>query len=143
MCYIVTTRNYKDIAIKILIVDDEQLITGTLEIILQCYGHKATSFNSGFKALNTIRSEHFNIALIDIGMPEMNGVELMTEIRRLSARTKIILMTGYGQHHPLYKRAVAAKPDKLLHKPFDPENLIEIVKYYEALIQSTDTTSLE
>ena len=129
--------------INILILDDEQLITGTLEIILQCYGYKATTFNSGYKALNAVRSEHFHFALVDIGMLEMNGIELMTEIRRLSAHTRVILMTGYDQYHPLVKQAIAAKPDKLLYKPIDPEKLTEIVNYYERIFESTDTPSLE
>ena len=137
------TRNYKDIPIKILIVDDEQLMTGTLETILQCYGYKATSFNSGFRALNAVSSEHFNIALVDIRMPEMNGIELMNEIRRLSAHTKIILMTGYDQYHPLVKQAIAAKPDKLLHKPIDPTKLMEIIHYYERIIECTEPPFIE
>jgi len=128
---------------KILIVDDELLITGTLQTILQCYGYKATTFNNGFKALNSIRSDYFHIALVDIGMPEMNGIELMAEIRRLSAHTRVILMTGYDKYHPLVKEAIDASPDKLLYKPINPETLMEIVSYYERVFKSTHTSSLE
>ena len=131
------------IPIKILIVDDEQLITGTLQTILECYGYNATSFNSGFRALNAVRSEHFNIVLVNIGMPEINGVELMIEIRQLSAHTKIILMTGYDRYHSLVKQAISAKPDKLLYKPVNPEKLMEIVNHYEKLFEATDTPILE
>ncbi|MFC1998296.1 response regulator [Chloroflexota bacterium] len=129
--------------IKILIVDDELLITGTLETILQCYGYKATSVNNGYSALNAVRSEHFHIALVDIGMPEMNGIELMAELRRLGAHTRIVLMTAYDKYHLLVKQAIAAKPDKLLYKPIDPATLVEIINYYERIFECTGPPSIE
>ena len=132
-----------DSRIEILIVDDEQLMTGTFEIILQCYGYKSTSFNNGYRALNAVRSKHFHIALVDIGMTEMNGIEFMAELRRLNSNTKIILMTAYDRGHPLVKQAIIAKPDKLLYKPIDPTKLMEIINYYERIFECTDTPSVE
>ena len=128
---------------NILILDDEQLMTGTLEIILQCYGYKASSFNSGYRALNAVRSKHFHIALVDIGMPEMNGIEFMTELRNLGTNTKIILMTAYDRSHSLVKQAIAAKPDMLLYKPIDPTKLIEVIGYHEKVFECTDPPSFE
>ena len=128
---------------KILIVDDEQLISGTIDIILQCYGYDATVVNNGFEAMNAVRLERFHIAFVDIAMPEMNGIELMLELRRLSLHTKIILMTAYDKYHPLVKRAFNAKPDKLLHKPIHPATLIEVIQHYERINKSSEPPFLE
>jgi DNA-binding response OmpR family regulator len=143
VCYIVITRIYMGSRINILILDDEQLITGTLEIILHCYGYQAFSYNSGYRALNAVRSKHFHIALVDIGMPEMNGMEFMAELRNLGTSTKIILMTAHDRGHSLVRQAIAAKPDMLLYKPIDPAKLIEVISYYERVFECTDTPSIE
>lgn len=125
--------------IKILVVDDEPLIIETLEAVLQCYGYAVAGADSGYRALNAVCAEHYHVALVDIMMPEMNGVELMTEMRRLSADTKIILMTAYDKDHPLVKQAIAEKPDKLLQKPLDPTKLVSIINYYEKLFKCIET----
>jgi DNA-binding response OmpR family regulator len=132
-----------DNTIKILIVDDDPLISGTLDIILKCYGYKATIVNNGYSALNAVRLERFHIALLDIGMPEMNGIELMVELGRLSTHTRIVMMTAYDKYHPLVKQAIAAKPDRLLYKPIDPATLVEIIRYYERIFECTDPPPLE
>ena len=66
-------------------------------------------------------------------MPEMNGLEIMAEIKRLSASTRIILMTAYSKNHWLVKQAIAAKPDKILYKPIKPKKLVETVNYYSKI----------
>jgi len=52
-------------------------------------------------------------------------------------------MTGYDRYHPLVKQALAAKPDKLLYKPIDPEKLRDIVNYYEAIFKCTNAPALD
>ncbi|MFC1951257.1 response regulator [Chloroflexota bacterium] len=127
-----------DIPMKVLIVDDELLISQSLEITLQCYGYNVISTDSGFRAINAAQAEHFHIALLDIAMPNMNGVELMAELRRIAPHTIIIMMTAHDNNHPLVKKAMAEKPDKLIHKPFDPIQLVSIIDYYRDLVKSVE-----
>ena len=129
--------------IKILIVDDEPRIVEMLKIMLKLYGYAVTGADSGYKALNAVSSEHYHIALVDIVMPEMSGIEIMAEIKRLSADTRIILMTAYDRNHPQVKQALAANPDKLLYKPLDTAKLLETIGYYGRIIECTDTPHIE
>ena len=122
-----------DSPVNILIVDDEQMIARCLQIALQCHGYNTTITNTGYKALQVVREECFHIAVIDIGMPAMNGIELMSNIRSASPLTKIILMTAYDYSHHLVKQAITKKPDDLVYKPFDPILLVSIVDHYSDL----------
>lgn len=82
--------------IKILIVDDEPLIRESLYEILRIEGYGVFMAVSGEAAVDTLKKVEVNIVVTDFKLPGMNGVELLEVIKRVSPKTEIILITGYG-----------------------------------------------
>lgn len=81
---------------KILIVDDHKVVRRTLRALLARERHwRIYDAGSGSVALNLIRDVHPHVVLLDLVMPEMNGVELAVEIRRLDNAPKIVLMSSH------------------------------------------------
>jgi DNA-binding NarL/FixJ family response regulator len=81
---------------KILVADDQQLVRRTLRSLLTQQSHwKIYEAENGKVALERIQKEKPQVAVLDIVMPEMGGIETAYEIRRLAPETKIILMSSY------------------------------------------------
>jgi DNA-binding NarL/FixJ family response regulator len=81
---------------KILVADDQQFVRRTLRSLLTQQSHwKVYEAENGKVALERIRKEKPQVAVLDIVMPEMSGIETAYEIRRLAPETKIILISSY------------------------------------------------
>jgi len=81
---------------RILIVDDEPLIRESLYEILRIEGYNAFMASSGKEALKMIKEHNFNIIVTDMKMPELGGLELLDQVKKISQATDVILVTGYG-----------------------------------------------
>ncbi|MFN3406893.1 MAG: sigma-54-dependent transcriptional regulator, partial [Caldimicrobium sp.] len=94
-----------------------------LEKILKEQGFQVFSCESGKEALNLISQKTFDIALVDIRLPDCNGLELLKEIKKISPDTEVIIITAYAE----IKSAVQAIKDgafDYLSKPFQDEELL-------------------
>ncbi len=80
----------------ILVVDDEAPMRRILEILLKGMGHKVGLASNGREALESLREHPADLVLTDLRMPEMDGLSLLREIRRLEIETPVILITAYG-----------------------------------------------
>jgi len=109
---------------SVLIVDDEPGMLETMSDILSSTGYRAAVVSEAQKAVDLVKKVHFNVVLLDIVMPETNGVDAYYKIKEISPDTKVIMMTGYGAEHPLVKKAITIGVDELLHKPFDLDELM-------------------
>lgn len=103
---------------KILVIDDEKAVCKMLEKFLVQQGHKPISALSGKEGLKKLQKEKPHIVLLDIRMPDMDGVETLKEIRKLDKRVGIIMITA------VKKDAVGRECLKLgaygyITKPFD------------------------
>ncbi|MBT3363750.1 MAG: response regulator [Chloroflexi bacterium] len=116
-----------DSRINVLVVDDEPGMLETMADILAATGYRSSVVEQAKMALDLVGKIHFDIVLMDIVMPEMNGVDAYKKIRSASPDTKIIMMTGYGSDHPLVKKALGCGVEYLLHKPFDVDTLISSI----------------
>ena len=81
---------------KILIVDDEEDILHTFEVILEDEGYKVKTVSKAKKALEILKSEDFDLVLSDMRMPEMTGEEFLIQMRKFNRITSFIVMTAYG-----------------------------------------------
>lgn len=81
---------------SVLIVDDERLIRESLFEILRIEGYLAHMASSAEEAIDMIQDQKFDVVLTDLKLPNMSGIELLEEIKALSADTEVILITGYG-----------------------------------------------
>lgn len=112
---------------KILIVDDDENISNTVKAILEDEGYLVNIAVSGGEAIRKTQKTTYNIALLDIRLPDMEGVELLKLIKDGVPRTRKIMVTGY----PSMQNAIAAlnkNADAYLIKPVDVESLLATVK---------------
>ncbi len=105
---------------RILIVDDEQSICDVLQISLRKEGYEVVADTSAKRALERFRKEHFDVVLQDLKMPEMDGIELLRELKKIQEATVVIIMTAYST----WDRAVEAMrlgAYDYIKKPFDTQ----------------------
>ncbi len=105
---------------KILIVDDEQSICDVLGISLRKEGYQVAAETSPRKGLERFRHEHFDVVLQDLKMPEMDGIELLRELKKFREDAVVIIMTAYST----WDRAVEAMrlgAYDYIRKPFDTQ----------------------
>jgi CheY-like chemotaxis protein len=104
----------------VLIVDDNEDAANSLAMLLSIHGHDTQAVYSGKDALSRVRSFKPEVALLDIGLPEMNGYELAQRLRAMPhlEGMRLIALTGYGQAEDR-QRAQAAGFDDHLVKPVD------------------------
>ena len=111
--------------LSILVVDDNRDAADTLAILLGMDGHRTQTAYSGAQALALVSAEVFDAAILDIGMPGMNGYELAGHLRAApdSEPLLLIALTGWGQESDQQK-ALAAGFDRHISKPVNPELLL-------------------
>jgi len=81
-------------ALRVLLVDDEEELVFTLEERLQLRGMCAEAFTSGAEALKRIAQQEFEVIVVDVKMPGMDGLELLRQIKTLRPAAQVILLTG-------------------------------------------------
>ena len=109
--------------LRIVIVEDQHDAREALEMLLDIEGHEVFAAQDGQRGLELIMEHRPQIALLDIGLPEMNGYELAAAVReRLGTSIRLMAMSGYGQPDDV-RRSEAAGFDRHLTKPVDPRRL--------------------
>jgi len=112
---------------RILIVDDDENIRKVLATILEDEGYHVESVDTAKKAIGRTRRKFYNLALIDIRLPDMEGTRLLTKVRDTTPKMRKIIITGY----PTLQNAVEAVnrgADAYILKPFDMERVLETIK---------------
>jgi len=109
---------------RILVVDDDSDIAETMAALLEMDGAEASPCTSAREALKKLAQGSWNVVLLDIGMPEMDGVEVAQVIRdsALGARLFIVAITGHSQAQ-MRSRIAETEFDLIFTKPADPEHL--------------------
>ena len=117
----------KNNMIKILIVDDDKEFCTSLLDILELKGYGVESENTGEAAIAKVKEKSFDVILMDIKMPVMNGVETFKHIKKISPKTAVIMITAYALED-LIKEALHEGAFGVLQKPIEIEKLIEQVE---------------
>lgn len=81
--------------IKVLLVDDEIEFTTGLRRVLSSRGFNVKEAKNGLVALSLIGEEHFDVVVLDVKMPGMDGIQVLAEIKRISSDVPVILLTGH------------------------------------------------
>ena len=108
---------------RVLLVDDDPKVLGTLTEILRSVGHTVTAAASGGAALNAYGPGRFDVLLTNLGMAGMNGWELAERLRRVDTDIAILLITGWGLRDEEHGRLKTLKIRKCLFKPVRPGEL--------------------
>ena len=108
--------------IRILVVDDELSIRESLSGWLKRGGYQVDTAADGLAALARSQENYYDIMLIDVKMPEMDGLSLLKKLKETESETAILMMTAYGDTHDAVEAIKLGAYDYLL-KPFDLEEL--------------------
>ena len=113
--------------LQILVVDDDKDNANSLAEIFELEGHTVVRAHSGKEAITAFRGRNFDVAFMDIAMPEKNGVESFVEIRKFKPKARIYMMTGYSVEG-LAEQALRQGALGVLHKPFDLSKVLCILQ---------------
>jgi len=116
--------------LRILLAEDEEAMRTYLARALTSAGYEVVSVDRGTEAAPLLESQHFDLLLSDIVMPEMDGIELAQVCSEVSPRTKVMFITGFAA---VSLRASKEQPQaKVLSKPFHLRDLVlEVERMFE------------
>jgi CheY-like chemotaxis protein len=110
----------------VLVVDDDAGIRETMSDILALEGYRVTTASGGREAVTLCSKQHFDFALLDIRMPEMNGVETLRAIRHVDPKLRAIMITGYDVG-TLANEAMDAGAEAVFRKPLDVASFLPLL----------------
>lgn len=109
-------------ALRILLAEDEEAMRGYLGRALEKAGYEVVCVDRGTDAVPLLESQHFDLLLSDIVMPEMDGIELAQRCNEISPATKVMFITGFAAVTLKASREQPAA--KVLSKPFHLRDLV-------------------
>ncbi len=118
-------------SLRILVVDDDSDHAESVADILTMRGHDVDIAGSAESGIAKYRAAPFDVVLMDVKMPGMNGVEAFFEIRKLRADAKIVMMTGFSLEE-LVERAMANGAVGTLRKPLAISQLLQTIESLSA-----------
>jgi two-component system response regulator ChvI len=114
---------------RILLVDDERDITIAFRMGLESNGFIVDTFNDPQEALSNFKAGLYDLLLIDIKMPKMNGFELCQEIERIDNRVKVCFITAYEVYYKSLRELFpTANVDCFIKKPITTDELVERIR---------------
>jgi DNA-binding NtrC family response regulator len=81
---------------RVLLVDDETIFTKNMSKLLKNRGYQVTAVNSGDNAIRELEQNHFDVIVLDLKMPGMDGIATLKEIMKLGLFTETLILTGHG-----------------------------------------------
>lgn len=124
---------------NILVVDDDKAILESLKGVLQSENYKVETTETGREAIEKTEARFYNLSLIDVKLPDIEGIELLTKMHRTTPRMMKIMITGYPSQENAVK-ALNLGADAFVIKPVEPEKLLKVVK--EKLKEQEDAESM-
>ena len=112
---------------RILVIDDDATVRRSLEAVLKEDGYEVDVAENGKEAIAKSKARPYNLALVDLRLPDMDGVELLTAMREAVPKMVKIIITGY----PSLENAIAAVnrgADAYLVKPYTMEDLLRKIR---------------
>jgi DNA-binding NtrC family response regulator len=112
---------------RILVIEDDESIRKTLAMILEEKGYDVDTAENGKEALKKSEAKFYNLALIDIRLPDMEGTKLLTAMKEATPKMVKIIVTGY----PSLQNAIEAinkGADAYVLKPFNMDSVLDIIK---------------
>ncbi len=120
---------------RILIVDDDPSTVRTTAMILERKGYAVETAENGLQAVNMVEEREYDVILMDIKMPEMNGVEAHRRIKAIRPETTVVMITAYAVE-TLIQQALDDGAYGILYKPLDIDKMIAIIEEARAKQES-------
>jgi len=117
---------------NILVIDDDGLVSKSLCGLLKTSGYSADALEKAFDVVEKIKDEHIDLIVVDIRMPEINGVDLAKRIKEILKSKKkpaipFIFITGYVDSQDIEE---AKKLGKVVFKPFENKEILDSIDEY-------------
>jgi DNA-binding response OmpR family regulator len=114
---------------RILAVDDEPDLTKLCSLALEYHGFKVDTFNDPQEALLSYKSDYYDLVILDIKMPKMDGFELYDEIKKQDPQAKICFLTASELYYEEFRKKEYHAIDKnlFIRKPIENEELLKEV----------------
>ena len=114
---------------RILAVDDEPDLTMICSLALQYHGFKVDTFNDAQEALSNFKPDYYDLVILDIKMPNMDGFELYDKIKKKDDKVKICFLTASELYYEEFRKKEYSALDKnlFLKKPIDNDDLLKEV----------------
>ncbi|GAB62948.1 MAG: sigma-54-dependent Fis family transcriptional regulator [Candidatus Jettenia sp.] len=125
---------------KILVVEDDEYVLGSIRILLNKEGYEVNTALNGLEALNLYRRESYDLVIADLKMPQMDGIELLKQLKLEFSDVSLIMMTAYGSirtaveamkmgAYDYVTKPVSAEEIRLvIQRAFERQNLITEIK---------------
>jgi DNA-binding response OmpR family regulator len=126
---------------RILVVDDEPDINRSLREVLEQNGFKVDSYEDPLMALENFRTRYYDLVILDIKMPEMNGFSFYREIKKLDKNLKICFLTAGEMYYGIYSDIFSSLPaNYFIRKPIGNEELIRRIDEITKISDLSDTS---
>ncbi len=112
---------------KILVIDDEAIVRMSCERALEQEGYEVTSAASGREGIDLLEKDTFGLVLLDLKMPDIDGVEVLNTINKRWPDTKVIMITGYSTVE-IAVQTLRLGAYNFIEKPFTPDTLVTAVR---------------
>lgn len=112
---------------KILIMDDEEGIRNIVYNMLKPFGHPMFTAEDGKQAIEIAKKEIPDLAMLDIRVPDMDGFEVMDELKKINPEIKCIMLSGFADNYSEYT-ALKLGAFHYCSKPFKVDELMEVVR---------------
>jgi DNA-binding NtrC family response regulator len=112
---------------RIIIIDDDENIRKVLQAILEDEGYYVDTADTGKTGIDKAGKNFYNLALVDVRLPDMEGIDLLSQLPETKPRMRKIIVTGF----PTMQNAMAAVnngADGYVMKPFDVEKILSTIK---------------
>ncbi len=113
--------------LNVLVIDDEEVICDACELVLSEKGHTVTSRNDGRAGLDAIREGNYDILLLDMKLPDFDGMDILKVVRKEKPELCTIIMTGYSSISNAVD-AMRKGADNYLAKPFTEDELLQAIE---------------
>ncbi len=111
----------------LLVVDDEPSILEFFEILLEREGHEVECFQSGKEAIDHLREKTYDLVITDLIMPEIEGLEVLDEVKKVSPETLVIMVTAYGTTESAVEAMKRGAYDYIA-KPFKVDEIKHVIR---------------
>ncbi|HRZ86448.1 MAG TPA: response regulator [bacterium] len=117
------------VSAKVLVIDDEESILNLISDILTAEGYEVSCADNGEKGVDLAQKQAFDLIIVDIMMPGIDGIETIKRIRQFNTAVSILILTAYGKRKDAVVNAVRYGVFDYITKPFDVEYLLSLIKY--------------
>ncbi len=111
----------------LLAVDDEATTRGLLRDVLRRAGYRVLCADTGAKALARLQRAHVDLVLLDLGMPDMTGIQVLRRIRRMASPPRVVVLTGFGDLDSV-REVMRLGAYDYLTKPCDIQSLSRVIE---------------